>query len=548
MSKGDRPQPTRLDKAISYIAPGWGLSRTKSRTEAAIISGAYEPTRSGNRPFENFVQFLTSPNSRVTASEYQKLINFSRFLVQTGIGGALTNRLSDHTVGNGLTFRSSVDAETLGLSESRKKATNKEFTNLWKLFFQAENGHFERMYPGGYLQTVSFKSMLEGGDHFAFPAKKNKRNNHRFPFALQLHEAEKIKTPRGSESDPNFYQGIQRNDAGIPVKVWSTTNKNSISGQRESSYFNPTEWESRFIFGQKTGIRQVFQIKNIAQDRPGALRGIPFLTPSMGLIIDHKEANDAVLKSVKIQSIFAAFWTGGTGGGKMGGAPDGKKTEGTDNSFKRIDLTGGLIGDQPDGYELKAFETTQPGKDFTPYMKSQIELVSAITGVPYSIVMMIYSKNFSANRGELSLYWVTVLRYRIAFILQFLGPFWEFLLSWGVANGVVSAPGYFDDPLVKMAYLGDTIHQFSGPRMPQLDLEKEAKGMVAMRDGGFKSTRGLIEQSSEDDPDGVFDELEEERERGLIEAVGQQTKQLIAENEQDVNQNPDNDQELDEDE
>lgn len=539
--------PTKLDNTILKYAPGWGLSRIKNKFEAAMISGAYEPTRSGNRPFENFVQFLTSPNSRVTSLERQKLINFNRFLVQTGMGGALTNRLTDHAVGNGLTFRSSVDAETLELSEAQKQATNKEFTNLWKLFFQGENGHFERMYPGGYLQTVSFKSTLEGGDHFGIPVKTKPRKNHRFPFALQLFEAERVSTPRGNESDSRFYQGIEKNDAGIPIRV-HVANNNKTFGQVDSGYHNPDDWESRQIFGSNTGIRQVFQIKNIAQDRPGALRGIPFLTPSLGMIIDHKEANDAVLKSVKIQSIFAGLWIGGTGGQKFGGAPGGKNTAGTNYSFPRTDLTAGQVVDMPKDYDLKGFETTQPGKDFTPYMKSQLELASAITGIPYSIVMMIYSKNFSANRGELALYWVTVLRYRIAFILQFLGPFWEFLLSWGVANGVVSAPGFFDDPLVKMAYLGDTIHQFSGPRMPQLDLEKEAKGMTAMRDGGFKSTRGLIEQSSEDDPDGVFDELEEERERGLIEAVGQQTQQLVAENEQGINQNPDNDQELDEDE
>jgi capsid protein len=541
-------QPTTLDKAILKVAPGWGLSRIKSRAEASLISGAYEPTRPGNRPFENFQQFLTSPNSRVTSLERQKLINFNRFLVQTGFGGALTNRMTDHAIGNGLTFRASIDHETLGLTKEQAAPINKEFTNLWKLFFQAENGHFDRMYPGGYLQAVAFKSMLEGGDHFAFPAKTKPRKNHRFPFALQLLEAERISTPTGFESDPSYYQGIQKNEAGTPVRIYATKYQGSVTGLRESSYFNPSEWESRQIFGSNTGIRQIFQIKNIAQDRPGALRGIPFLTPSLGLIIDHKEANDAVLKAVKIQSIFAGLWSGGTGGKKLAGAPTNNKTAATNSSFPRVDMTAGQIIDMPEGYDLKGFQTTQPGKDFTPYMKSQLELASAITGIPYSIVMMIYSKNFSANRGELALYWVTVLRYRTAFILQFLAPFWEFLLSWGVANGVVSAPGFFDDPMIKMAYLGDTIHQFSGPRMPQLDLEKEAKGMTAMRDGGFKSTRGLIEQSSEDDPDAVFDELEEERNRGLIEEVGKQTTQLIQENEQGINQNPDDDQEIDEDE
>jgi len=131
-----------------------------------------------------------------------------------------------------------------------------------------------------------------------------------------------------------------------------------------------------------------------------------------------------------------------------------------------------------------------------------------------------------------AMFWVTVLRNRVAFVLQFLYPFWEYLLSWAVASGAVDAPGFIDDPEIHAAWLGDPIHQFSGPRMPSLDVEKEAKGMTLMRDGRFNSTRGLIETSSELDPDAVFDEIKEEEERGLIAAVAQQTKQLIQENEQ----------------
>lgn len=141
------------------------------------------------------------------------------------------------------------------------------------------------------------------------------------------------------------------------------------------------------------------------------------------------------------------------------------------------------------------------------------------------------------------MFWVTVLRNRVAFILQFLFPFWEYLMSYGVANGLISAPGFFDDPEIKAAWLGDPIHQFRGPRMPWLDREKEAKGLKLMRDSAFKSTRAIIEESFEDDPDNTFDEWTEEKERGLIEAVANQTQQLMAENEK-----PDDDQEGEDDE
>jgi len=180
---------------------------------------------------------------------------------------------------------------------------------------------------------------------------------------------------------------------------------------------------------------------------------------------------------------------------------------------------------------LEPFESKQPNSNFTDFQTHIVSLIGAISGIPKSVILLWMDRNYSANRGEVAMFWVTVLRNRIAFILQFLFPFWEYLMSWGVASGNITAPGFFDDPEIKAAWLGDPIHQFSGPRMPSLDVEKEAKGMTILRDGKFNSTRGLIEQSSELDPDAVFEELKEEEERGLIEAVAQQTKQLIEENE-----------------
>lgn len=530
---------TRLDRAIHSVFPGWGTKRLASRAQYDMISGAYEATRPGNRPFDGFPQFLTSPNSRVTQLERQKLTNFSRFLCQSGIGTAITNRLTDHAIGNGLGFRASVNGDVLKLTDDQKKEKNKELTRFYNSFFQGENGHYERMYSGGYLQSIAFRSMLEGGDCFSIPVKTARRKNHRFPFALQLLESERVQTPRCLESDESFYQGIQTNEQGIPVKIWVTKNKGKF-GQTDSGYHNPDGWDQRNIFGSNTGIRQAFQPKNIAQDRPGALRGIPFLTPTLGLIIDHKESTESVLQAIKVQSIFAAFWEGGTAAQKFGNAPGSNQTAGTTSKFPRIDLTKGQIGDlSGTDARLVPFEPKQPGRDFTPFQMHILALIGSITGIPRSIILSLFEKNFSASRGEVAMFWVTVLRNRVAFILQFLFPFWEYLMSYGVAQGLISAPGFFDDPEIKAAWLGDPVHQFRGPRMPWLDREKEAKGLKLMRDSAFKSTRAIIEESFEDNPDETFDEWTDEKERGLIEAVAKQTTQLMAENEEKPDEDDD---------
>lgn len=509
---------TGLDKAILKVFPGWGAERIRNRFEAAMISGAYEPTRSGKRPYANSIRFLTSPNSRVNERERKDLINFSRFLGYTGIGAAYTNRLTTLCIGNGLNFRAGVDAERLGLNKDQALKKNEEFTRFWKAFFSGENGHFDRMYNGGYFQGITFKSMLDGGDNFVYPARVKPRVNHRFPFALVTLEAERVSTPYGNRNNPRFVDGIERNDAGIPVKVHVAKDQSKV-GQVDQSYFSPVFWQALTIFGSNTGIRQVFHIKNLTQDRPGAMRGIPFITPAIGMIIDHNELAESVVKAGKIQSIFAGLWSGGKGGGKFKRAPTDNQTEKTSMEFPRIDLTGGQIVDMPEGYDLKAFQTTQPNRDFSPFQMHQLSIISAITGIPRSFVLMLFDKSYSASKGETSLLWTTVLRHRYAYVFQFLYPFWEYLLSYGVSSGLLKAPGYFDDPEIKNAWLGDPIHQFTGPRMPQLDLEKEAKGLVLLRNAGFKSTRGTIEETSTDDPEQVFAELAEEKERKIFEAV-----------------------------
>ena len=522
--------PTKFETILAKVSPQRAAARYISRIKFGMTTGAYPATRSGQRPFADYVNFLVSPNSRIPSTDRVKLTNLSRFLCQSSFGTAITNRLTDNSIGNGLNFRASVDAEYLGLNSEQAKAKNNEFTRLWKTFWQAENGHYERMYNGGYFQAQAFKSMLEGGDSWAFPVSTKIRKNHRFPFAMQLKESEIVSTPTDKTGDTNFFDGVEKNASGIPVKVHFAAESKQV-GLQENAYFSQSNWQARQIFGSNTGIRQIFQLRNIAQDRPGALRGIPFLTPTTGLIIDSQQLTESVLKAAKIQSIFAALWTGGTGGEKLATAPTGIQDTQTSTKLPRIDLTGGQIVDMPDGFDLKGFQSTQPGSNFDKFQMQILGLIGAITGIPRSFIIMIFEKSYSASRGEAAIFWTTVLRYRYAFVYQFLFPFWEYLLSWAVSTGNVSAPGFFDNPQTKAAYLGDPVHQYSGPRMPQLDLEKEAKGLVALRNGGFKSTRGIIEESFTENPDDVFDELDEEKQRGIIQAVATQTKALIDENE-----------------
>lgn len=501
--------------------------------EYLASTGAYESTRPDKRPFINFPQWIIGPNSRVTKLELDTLRNQNRFLCMTGIGSAYVNRLTNHVIGNGIGFRASIDQEKLKKNDDQAKKINAELTRLWKTFWMGENGNYERMYNGGYFQGLIFNSMLQGGDNIIIPTKTKPRKNHRFPFALKCYEAELISTPYGQSNNDQYVYGFQENDIGIPVKV-HIAKKVSKFGT-DMAYTNPDNWESRDIFVPNMGIRQVFHCKNLSQDRPGAMRGIPFLTPATGLIIDHNQFTEEILKTAKAQAVFAGLFKGGKGGKKMAGAPNDNQTTQTTSTFPRIDMSAGLILDIPDGYELEAFESSQPKKEFTDFQMHILSIISAITGIPRSFVLMLFGQSYSAHKGELAVFWVTVLRYRYTFVYQFLYPFWEYLLSWAVSTGNFSAPGFFDDPEIKMAWLGNPIGQFTGPKPPLLDLSKEAKGLQALKDAKIKSTRGIIEEYFTDDPDQTFAEIQQEMEAGITYDIAQQLAQSVAPEDEDDN-------------
>jgi capsid protein len=60
---------------------------------------------------------------------------------------------------------------------------------------------------------------------------------------------------------------------------------------------------------------------------------------------------------------------------------------------------------------------------------------------------------------------------RSEFITQFCNPIYEEWLTMAILLGRIEAPGFFDDPIIREAWLGA---EWYGPSQGQLDPEKEA--------------------------------------------------------------------------
>lgn len=87
-----------------------------------------------------------------------------------------------------------------------------------------------------------------------------------------------------------------------------------------------------------------------------------------------------------------------------------------------------------------------------------------------------YESNYTAARAALLDFWRTVRVYRTRFNTAFNQPIYEQWLSEAVATGRIDAPGFFDDPAVRLAWCGCS---WMGASMGHVDPLKEVNAAEA---------------------------------------------------------------------
>jgi capsid protein len=83
-----------------------------------------------------------------------------------------------------------------------------------------------------------------------------------------------------------------------------------------------------------------------------------------------------------------------------------------------------------------------------------------------------FTASYSASRAAIMEAWKSFRRRRQWLVASDCQPVYAWVISEAVARGYLQAPGFFDDPLRRAAWLGTT---WRGAPMGQLDPLKEAK-------------------------------------------------------------------------
>ena len=470
------------------------MAKNKNKTKR-INKGFSETGASYTRKaLKGFTVSSGSPNEDINYNN-MTLRQRSRVLAMSGglaLSALKTNRTN--VIGCGLILKSAIDKDVLGLTEEQatewQKQAEREFT-LW-----AENKYncdaigMNDFYK---IQQLVFYSAMLNGDCFTLIQRDENAVKPLAPYSLRLNviEADRIATPTsnaygvvfqvtdGKTSDGNYiYDGVEVDKVG-KVKAYHIRSDYPYEFNSET-----TKWTRVEAIGKQTGLPNIIQtLCDI--ERPGQYRAIPLIAPVIEMILQIRRYTDSELMAAVVESLFTAFikTTTRPEENPLSEVKTGEEPIDTDDTEYEMGA-GNIVHLKPDE-DVTFGDPKRPAGGFQGFIEAVAVQIGASLEIPKEMLLKQFNSSYSASRAALLEFWKLVKMRREWFVSDWCRPIYEIFIYEAVARGRLKAPGFFDDPIKRMAWLGAN---FTGPSQGMLDPTKEITAEQMMCENGF-STR-----------------------------------------------------------
>ncbi len=417
--------------------------------------------------------------------------------------GALLTRL-DNVVGSGLHPTPQIDREYLGLSEEEASIWQRdamrifEAVALTKRFDVAGRNSFPQM------QRLALRSTLSGGDAFAV-RRWVPRPGDVLALKIQLLEADRVANPTGRMNSRELRDGVLLDEYGGARGFYVASHHPSESGYGVGF----PRYDFIPAIGSESGQPLVLHI--IEQQRINQTRGVPYLAPVIRQLKQIDRFTDSELAAAVIASFFTVFIK------RTGSVEDGKSLadfEDVDTApiaaGDNVKLGQGAVVELPAGDDITIANPGRPNAQFDPFLSSLAQYMGVALGIPYELLLKRFNSSYSASRAALQEAWRAFEAQQDWLVETFCQPVYEWIIWEAVQRGVLVAPGFIEDPMMRRAYLGA---MWAGPTVTQLDPLKEVNAAARRVEEGF-STRALeAPQLTGQSWEKVHDQLVREKKR-----------------------------------
>lgn len=454
----DRAQRAELAAQASLPAPAASAADVSVPPQETRWKGASRMIRS----LVGWQARLGSGTSDLPGYELTRMRARSRDAMRNApLGRAALVRSRTSIVGTGLVCRPAIDHQTLGITPEQAEDYSRQITSAWERW--AENPQecdWEGQQDFYGQQGLALFSAMASGDVFAITPHRVRAGG-LYGLKVQLIEADRVCNQHDTSDTPACIDGITLDD-GAPTGCWI---RNIHPGDTLDARMPAWAWYP--FVDDATGRRRVLQVWN-DKDRPGQVRGAPFLAPVLEPLKQLDRYGDAELMAAVISAMFTVF---------LKRSSDDAGDDGEDLApFGAADASGGIdlgvgaiVGLAP-GDEPVTANPARPNANFDPFFTAIVKQIGATLEIPLDVLLLQFNASYSAARAAMLEAWRFFSLRRWVLVQQFCQPIYGLFLDEEVAAGRLRLPGY-GDPVRRAAW---SRALWIGPARGSMDEQKEA--------------------------------------------------------------------------
>jgi len=481
-----------IDRFVGYFSPERGLDRTRARVRIGHIR-SYAAATKGRRG-DSWKKNATGLSSAAEVARAQPdLRNRSRELVRNNAYAARGIQVvQSNVVGKGI--RPAITGTSN--EDAIKKA--------WKDWAETTDCDFDGLHDYVGIQSLVMRSVVESGEVLV-RKRRRRRKEGKISVQLQVLESdflvtERTLTSRGIKPNGNnkIVQGIEFNEQGkrVAYHVWEIHPGNlGIDLSKVSTQFKTIRVPAEDMV-------HVYRV-----DRPGQLRGVPWITPAMLRLKDFDDYEQAQLLRQKLAACYMAFV---------------KDTEISDMDDAEDDLVRkfepGQIEFLPPGKDIVLSDPPQVNENYAEYTRVMLQAVATALGVSYEAMTgNLKDINFSSSRMGWLEFQRNIDMWRCLIMgVQFNDP----TFNW--FTDAVELEGLSTNGLNKI---------WIAPRREMIDPAKETDPLIDQLDAGIKTLAEIVQESGKN-ADDHFEALAKEQQ--MLDTMGITIQTKNRKNDSDV--------------
>ncbi len=444
MKNRDAPdiKPTLVDSLVKYFNPVAAMRRQKAR-QVLAYTGGYQGGKRDRRSMRTWRPHGNSADADILP-DLADLRNRTRDLARnTPVATGAINTVVTSVVGDGLQLKPEINAKFLSMTEDQADAWEQSTAREWKIF--CKSADFTSVQNFQDLQALMFRATLESGDVFAIRRFREDFGD-TYGTKIQFIEADRVSNPnRGSDG-----MGTKKNKifAGVEINRDGRHQAYHVSDEHPGALHKGADDWRRVPARDKQG--RPIVIHMFDRLRPDQTRGVPYLAPVIEALKQMGDYSDAEIMGAVVSAMFTVFVKSETGDDILD--TDATSTSGVLDANEELSLGNGAIVDLAAGEDITFANPSRPNSNFEPFMAAFLRQVGSALELPFELLIKHFTASYSASRAALEMAWQFFARRRGWMIRNFLQPIYEWFLEEAIALGRVTAPGFFNDPAIRLAY------------------------------------------------------------------------------------------------